>query len=381
MLKSLEGKTILQIVPSLDVGGPERSTLDIAASIVRAGGRAFVISAGGRMVDELEKSGATHFSWDAGSKDPRVMWKNNSLLKDFVRMEHVNLVHVRSRAPAWPAYFATRESKVPLVTTMHASYRTIFPWIKFYNSIMTKGERVIAISRSMASYIEKNYTVPPQRISVIPRGIDLSVYSRDQVSEERKEALKTSIMLPKDKPFILFPGRLMKAKGQALALEALAKVKEPFFCLIVGPDHEHASYREQLKQLSQNLFLQSKVSFLNHVDLPAAYALADLVITPSQVPEAFGRVSAETQAMGVPVIASNLGSISETVKDKETGWLVPPGDVDALADTIRHALSLSKEQRASMGEKATAHAKASFDMQRMCSTTLAVYAELLQKAA
>ncbi|MDX1923068.1 MAG: glycosyltransferase family 4 protein [Alphaproteobacteria bacterium] len=378
MLKSLEGKTILQIVPSLDVGGPERSTLDVAAAIVRAGGRAFVISAGGRMVDELEKSGATHFSWEAGSKDPRIIWKNHSLLKDFVRMERVNLVHVRSRAPAWSAYLATRQSNVPMVTTMHSSYDTPFPWEKFYNSIMTKGERTITLSRAMASYVEKNYNVPPERITVIPRGIDLNTYNRDNVSEERKEKLAQQILLPEGVPFILFPGRLMKAKGQEIALQALAKIQEPFFCLIVGPDHEHVGYREHLKAMKQKLFLQDKVTFLDHVDLPAAYMHANVVLCPSQIPEAFGRVAAEAQAMGMPVIASNLGAMSETILDGQTGWLVEPGNVDELADAIRNALQLSHSNRLAMAEKAIMHARANFNMERMCATTLAVYAELLK---
>lgn len=378
MLTSLEGKTILQIVPSLDVGGPERSTLDVAAAIVRAGGRAFVISAGGRMVDELEKSGAVHFSWEAASKDPRIIWKNHTLLKDFVSIERVNLVHVRSRAPAWSAYLATRESKVPMVTTMHSSYQTPWPWEKFYNSIMTKGERTICISRTMANYVEQHYNLPAQRITVIPRGIDLSVYNRDHVSKERMDKFAASIYLPQGKPFILFPGRLMKTKGQELALQALAKINEPFFCLIVGPDHEHTGYREHLKTMKQKLFLQDKVSFLDHVDLPAAYMLADVVLSPSQMPEAFGRVCAEAQAMGMPIIATNLGATPETVLDGETGWLVPPGDVDALAGAIRTALAQTPAQRLAMSEKAILHARANFNMERMCDTTLAVYAELLK---
>lgn len=378
MLKSLEGKTILQIVPSLDVGGAERSTLDVAAAIVKAGGRAFVISAGGRMVNELEKSGAVHFSWEAASKDPRIIWKNHILLKDFVEIERVNLVHVRSRAPAWSAYLATRKSKVPMVTTMHSSYNTKLPWEKFYNSIMTKGERTIAISRSMADDIEKNYNIPPQRITVIPRGIDLDVYNRDNVSQERMDQFAQSIFLPKDRPFIIFPGRLMKAKGQELALQALAKINEPFFCLIVGPDHEHLGYREHLKSMKQKLFLQDKVTFLDHVDLPAAYMHANMVLSPSQIPEAFGRVCAEAQAMGIPVIATDLGATRETILDGETGWLIEKGNVDELADAIRNALALSHSNRVAMTEKSILHARKNFNMERMCDMTLAVYSELLK---
>jgi len=378
MLKSLEGKTILQIVPSLDVGGAERSTLDVAGAIVRAGGRAFVISAGGRMVNELEKSGAVHFSWEAASKDPRIIWKNHSLLKDFIELERVNMVHVRSRAPAWSAYLATRKSKVPMVTTMHSSYQSNLPWEKFYNSIMTRGERLITISRSMADYVEKQYDVPPQRITVIPRGVDLTVYCRDSVSNERMDKFAASVFLPKDRPFIIFPGRLMKAKGQELAMQALAKITEPYFCLIVGPDHEHIGYREHLKHMKLKLNLQDKVTFLDHVDLPAAYMHANLVLSPSQIPESFGRVCAEAQAMGQPVIATDLGATRETILDGETGWLVPVGDVDALADAIRNALALSHSNRIAMMEKAIMHARAHFNMERMCAMTLAVYAELLQ---
>jgi glycosyltransferase involved in cell wall biosynthesis len=243
---------------------------------------------------------------------------------------------------------------------------------------MTKGERVITISRSMAEYVQKAYDVPPQQITVIPRGIDLNVYNRDNVSQERMDKFAASVLLPKDRPFILFPGRLMKAKGQELALQALAKIKEPFFCLIVGPDHEHIGYREHLKVMKQKLYLQDKVTFLDHVDLPAAYMHANLVLCPSQIPEAFGRVCAEAQAMGMPVIATDLGATKETVLNGETGWLVPPGDADALADAISNALALSHSQRIAMSERAILHARANFNMERMCATTLAVYAELLK---
>ena len=380
MLSKLpKGSTILQIVPSLEVGGPERSTLDVAAAIVKAGHRAFVISAGGRMVEELERSGARHFSWEADSKNPLVLWKNHQLLKDFIREEKVDLVHVRSRAPAWSAYLATRALGVPLVTTFHATYKGVTPWKKFYNGVMARGDHIIAISQFIADEIRKDYGIAAKRITVIPRGIDLAIYNRDAVIEPRKDRFRDFVLLPANAPFLLMPARLMPIKGQELVLRALAKLSShPFFCLIVGPDQEHHGYHEHLVALSRKLDLQNKVSFLEHVDLPAAYALADLVLCPSQVAEGFGRVAAEAQAMGVPVIATTLGAMRETVLDGQTGWLVPPENSDALANAIVKSLAMSKEQRQRMAEKAVQHARANFDMQRMCDSTLAVYAGLLQ---
>ena len=370
--------TILQILPSLDVGGAERATVDVAAALAAAGHRALVISSGGPMVEQVVRSGAAHIAYDIGSKNPWVMWKNRQHLIDLVKAERIDLVHARSRAPAWSALLATRALEVPFVTTFHDAYRSNNAVKKFYNSVMSRGDRVIAISRFVADHIRTQYPAAQERIVLIQRGIDFSVFNRAEITVERVEKFRSIHQAPQNIPVLVMPARLSPAKGHELTLLALSRIGgRSFHCLIVGPDKGHVAYRARLLALTRRLNLQDKVRFIERADMPVAYASADLVLSPSQKQEGFGRVPVEAQAMGVPVIATALGATVETVLDGETGWLVPAGDVQALADAIALALSLSSEQRRIMAGKAIRHARANFDVNRMCAATLDLYAELL----
>ncbi len=369
---------VLQILPSLDVGGAERGALDVAAALVAAGHRAIVLSSGGSMVQSLLNSGAEHFQFNAGSKSPWTIWRNRNRLIDFIRAEKVDIVHARSRAPAWSAYFATRASGVPFVTTFHDAYRGDNAPKKFYNGVMARGDRVIAISQFVAEHILALYRIPQERIAVILRGIDFSVFDPAAISAERKEKFRIAHGAQPNVPLLVMPARLSHTKGHELTLRALSLLGgREFKCLIIGPDKGRAAYRERLLALTADLNLEGKVSFVERTDLPAAYAAADLVLAPSQKAEGFGRVPVESQAMGVPVIATKLGATSETVLDGKTGWLVPMGNVQALADAIIRGLSISPEQRRAMADTAIKHVRSQFDVKQMQAATLELYAELL----
>ncbi len=370
--------TVLQVVPSLEAGGAERATVDIAEALGKAGHHAFVISSGGRMVEELVKKGGKHFEWPVDSKNPLQILRNTYRLADFIRLNGVDIVHARSRAPAWSAFMAAHLARVPFVTTFHAAYKGTLPWKKWYNSVMAKSNRIIAISQFIAGHIRENYGVADDKITVIPRGIDFSVYDAAAITAERKQKFLDIVGASPSLPLVLMPGRLSPIKGQELVLHALAQTKHPCTLVIVGPDQGRTEYNRALHALAEELRLQ-KVRFLPVADLPAAYACASLVLSPSQVAEGFGRVPVEAQALGVPVIATALGATSETVVQGETGWLVPPGDAGALAAAIDTALGLPHEERAKIGAAGRDYVRGRFDMKDMCAATLAVYEELYQE--
>ncbi len=368
--------TVLQIIPRLDVGGAERGTIDVAAALVAAGHRALVMSAGGAMVEPLVRSGAEHFTADIGSKNPLNVWRNRRRLAEFIKSQAVNIVHARSRMPAWSAYFATRALRVPFVTTFHDAYRAGNPGKKLYNSVMARGDRVIAISRFIAEHIGTQYPAARARIAIIPRGIDFSVFDPAAVSAERREQFRAVHAIEPAAPLIILPARLSHTKGHELTVRALSRLAAPHYrCLFIGLGR--SGYRERLLALTRSLGLADRVSLVEQTDLVAAYACADLVLSPSQKAEGFGRVPVEAQAMGIPVIATALGATSETVLNGETGWLVPAGDAQALADATERVLSLAPEQRRILAENAMRHVRAHFDVKDMCAATLEVYADLM----
>ncbi len=371
---------VMQIVPALVTGGVERGTVETAAALVKAGFRAFVVSSGGPMAKEVENVGGVSLLLPVASKNPLKILVNAFRLARLVRRYRVDIIHVRSRAPAWSAWLAARMAGIPLVTTFHNAYGAASSFKRFYNSAMAKGDRVIAISDFVAGYALHTYRVFRDILRVVPRGVDIEVFDPQKVDLMRREALRRAWNLPDGKAVILMPGRLTRWKGQAVLLQALQKLKRrDFFCVIVGGG-KHASYGQEILQAIEQTGLKDNVGVYDTcADMPAAYMLADIVVVPSTRPEGFGRVVIEAQAMGVPVIASNHGGAKETVVPSQTGWLVPPGDADELARTIDLVLSQTPEHRQAMAESAQTHIRSRFTTEAMTSKTLEVYRELLKK--
>lgn len=371
--------TILQVLPSLIGGGAERGAIDVAAAIQRAGGRAIVASEGGPMVRELERAGVVHITLPLAPKNPVAIWRNKRRLIGLIRDERVDIVHARSRGPAWSAYRAARRVGIPFVTTFHAAYKGRSAIKMRYNSVMAKGDRVIAISHFIAQHIQENYGLDPARLRVIPRGIDLSKFSPDKVSAERKIKLVSQWAVPDDQPVILMPARFSRIKGHALLIEALGRIgRGDIRCVMAGDDGRKPEYRAELVKLIHTRNLDSVVRLVPQTnDMPAAYSLATVVVAPSTVPEGFGRVPVEAQAMGRPVIASDLGGFRETIVDGVTGLLVPVGDVEKLAAAIEAALAATSEELAGLAAEAVANVQRNFTRERMCADTLNVYRELL----
>ena len=375
----MKAPVIMQILPGLDTGGVEQGTLDVASALVTAGNCSIVVSSGGAMVREVERIGALHITVPVHSKNPIVMLKNANTLAYLIRAHGVDIIHARSRAPAWSARLAANRSKIPFMTTFHGTYNFNNPLKKSYNAIMTKGDRVIAISNFIGQHVRENYDTPHEKIRVISRGIDLDTFNPRVVSAERIVQLANSWRLNDHRPVIMLPGRLTRWKGQRVLIEAARILSRPDVrVLLVGEDQGRTRYRMEL----QNLIRQNGVEDRIHLtgpcrDMAAAYMLADVVVSPSTAPEAFGRVAAEALAMGRLVVASDHGGARETVEDGKTGWLVPPGNPDALARALSHTLDMANADRETHSKLAIKHIHENFSKQKMCSATLAVYDELL----
>jgi glycosyltransferase involved in cell wall biosynthesis len=371
--------TVLQVLPALVTGGVERGTVEIATALVKAGWRAVVASSGGVMARELEKAGAKHVTLPLASKNPFVIRRNIARLAELIEAEDVDLVHARSRAPAWSAYYATRRTNRFFVTTFHNVYGGESALKRLYNSVMAKGARVIAISRFVAEHAQRVYGVGLDRLRVIHRGVDLARFDPEAVHPSRFVALAKGWRLDDGKPVIMLPGRITRWKGHVELLEAVAKLdRRDVQVLFVGNEQQKPDFRLELEARVNTLGLGGMVHMVGDCrDMPAAYMLADVVVQPSIEPEGFGRIAVEAQAMGRPVIATDHGGARETIIPGETGWLVPPGDVAALAQAIEEALSLDGATRVALGRHTRAVMVEHFDNQLMGRSTLAVYSELL----
>lgn len=372
---------IMQIIPELGAGGAEQGCIDIAAEIVRAGARAVVVSNGGYRVPELLRVGATHVSLPIHSKNPVIMWRNIARLQKLIRKHKVNIVHARSRAPAWSALKACKGTDAHFITTCHAPYNISGEAKRLYNRSIAQGEIVIAISDFVAKYLMDNYAVDPARIRVIPRGIPIERFHPTAVTAERLISLSRELRIPEGANIIMMPGRLTRWKGHHILIEAIEKLeREDVFCLLIGADQGRTEYRKELEDTITAKNLGGKIRIVDHCnDMPAAYMLSTVVVSASTDPEGFGRVPVEAQAMGRPIVATDHGGAQETILRGQTGWLVPPGDSAALARAIDEALSLNPMQRAVLATRSMSHIAANFTREKMAEQTLGVYAELLKE--
>lgn len=376
------GLTVLQVIPELAAGGAERTTLEIAEAIKAAGGRALVVSEGGRLEEELAALGGELIRLPVKSKSPFVLRKNARLLADIIRQEAVDIVHARSRAPAWSALWAARRTDTPFVTTYHGAYGGRSAPKKLYNSVMARGDIVIANSDFIADHVRTTYRVSDERLVTIPRGVDTSLFDPKSINADKVKALREE--LSGGKPFVfILPGRLTSWKGQEVLINALSKLPESshshIAACLIGDAQGRSEYVDSLKERINTLGLDNLVKISGHYgDMPTLYAASDLVLAPSVRPEAFGRIAIEAGAMAKPVIVSDHGGQRETVHHEVTGWRVAPGDADELARALSDFLHLSPFERVAMGQAARDNVLANFTKTRLQTATLAVYDRLLK---
>ena len=371
--------TVLQVLPALETGGVERGTVEMVQAIVSAGGSALVASAGGRLVADVERAGGTHITIKLASKNPARIWRNAARLAFLIRAADVDIVHARSRAPAWSAWLACRRTGARFVTTWHGVYSENAPGKRRYNAVMARGERVIAISHFIAARLMARHHVDPRRLRIIPRGVDPAQFDPAAVSGTRIAKLAGEWRLPEGAPTIMLPARLTRWKGHAVMVEALARLERRDVCLVlVGADQGRAKFRKELIARAEALGVANRLRLVGHCDdMPAALMLADVVANPSIEPEPFGRTVIEAQAMGRPVVVTDQGGTAETVDHGVTGWRVPPGDVGALARTLDEMLALTPPEREALGARARASVCAHYTTEAMQKATLDVYRELL----
>jgi glycosyltransferase involved in cell wall biosynthesis len=367
---------VLQLLPALASGGVERGTIEIAEAIRDAGLRPLVASAGGALVAELEALGVRHVTLPLATKSPLAIWRNAATLAALVRRENVAILHARSRAPAWSALLAARRTGRAFVTTYHGTYNENLPGKRLYNSVMARGDRVIAISRFIADLLRARHGVPEGRIRLIPRGVDPRRFDPARVTPAEIRAQRSDWGVPEGEAAILLPGRLTRWKGQAVLVEALARLPGRPVALLAGGGRP--AYREELLALAGRHGVADRVRILGHVDrLDLALAAADLVVHASTDAEAFGRTVIEAQAMARPVIAADLGGPRETVEHGRTGWRVPPGDPAALAGVLAQVLAMPAARRDAVGQAAREAVLARYSTAAMQAATLDVYRELL----
>jgi glycosyltransferase involved in cell wall biosynthesis len=380
----MTGKTILQVAPELSAGGVERTVLEVTEAIIAAGGRALLASRGGRLEDEFAALGGELFPMDAKSKNPITLKLNQRKLEGLIAREGVSLVHARSRAPAWSAYWAAKAAGVPFVTTYHGAYSGKTRLKRAYNSVMAKGDLVIANSNWIAAHVRAEHGIAEDRIVTIPRGVDLAEFDPVAVTPSRIAAVRQRWGIADDpRVTLLLPGRLTEWKGQLVAIEALGLMSvqelKGLVLVLAGDPQGRAAYVTKLEDAILDYKLGGTVILAEHErDMPAACLAADIVLTPSIRPEAFGRVAVEASAMGRPVIVADHGGGRETVIEGETGARAEPGDPAALAGAIRAFLDVGASARAGMGKAGQAHVRAHFSKQGLQAATLNVYKRLLE---
>lgn len=347
--------TILQILPALEQGGVERGVIEIDNALVAQGWNSLVVSSGGRMEKELK---GKHLKLPMHSKNPLKILLNAHFLKFVIKQNNVDIVHARSRAPAWSAWLAAKNSRAKFVTTFHGTYGLGSDLKKKYNAVMTKGEKVIAVSEFIKKHILDNYQVDPTKIVTIPRGADLN--------EFRPDVTPVGLALPPGK-VVMLPGRITRWKGQHVFIEAMRGLDA--IGVIVG-DVENENYIKELEAtLPDNIIILPGTD-----DLAPVLANADIVVSASTKPEAFGRIAVEAQSMGKPVVATNIGGALETVIDGKTGIHVPPNDSQTMHSAIVKLLELAP----AMKHACIANA-ANFTTQKMCERTIDLYKSLLKQ--
>ena len=369
---------VLQVIPGLVSGGVERGTVEVGAALVAAGWKACVASSGGPLERDLARAGVVHINLPLASKNPLTIRRNAAALVDVIRRNKIDIVHARSRAPAWSAWRAAKKTRRRFVTTFHNVYGDSGRLKHWYNSVMARGDRVIAISDFVAAHAANDYGVGGDRLRTIPRGVDTKLFDPYRVTGQRVADLAAAWRIPDGFAVIMLPGRLTRWKGGLDLIEAIAKLgRHDVCCVLVGAE-QRSGFRRELENAIVKHDLIGQFRIIEDCrDIVAAYALSDVVVSASTDPEGFGRTIVEAQAMGRPVIATDHGGARETVIPGSTGWLVPPGDTTAMAAAIEHALRLEPEARDALARRARGHIAQNFTREAMCGRYIDVYEELL----
>ena len=378
-----DGPVIVQILPELVRGGVERGTIEMAEAIIAAGGKAVVVSNGGPMERHIVRCGAVHYRLPVNVKNPLKWASTRQRLGVILRDEGADIVHVRSRVPAWIALPIAKKMGLITVSTVHGRFHSSSTMKRIYNGKMLKTDHVIAISNYIKFLITRDYFGVEERLSVIHRGVDTNIFDASKVSQSRIIRFVNEIALPEDMPVVMLPARPSAWKGHEILLEALAHIKDvTFLCVFLGAADGRQPFIDRITKKGIELGLEGRFRLVSAVeDMPAALMVADVVVMPSVTPEPFGRVALEAQAMGRPMIAFDHGGASESILHEKTGWLAKPNDSKDLGNCIKAALALGVSRRRDLARNTRSHIITSFSTAKMCRDTIKIYARLLAKAA
>lgn len=380
---SITKPVIVQILPALNRGGVERGTVEVADAIVKNGWKSVVISNGGLLTSQLKRVGATVYEVPVHRKNPFLWGSARRQVKRILQQEGADIVHVRSRAPAWIALPAANSLGIATISTVHSKFAPANIFKKIYNGKMLKADRVIAISHFVENEIFTHYgkSGVAEKLSVIHRGVDLGMFDPKAVNQQRIIAEADRLGLPDDKSIIMLPARATSWKGHEILIQALAQLSDKdAILMLLGIEDGPPAYAEKLRTMAVRYGLGGRVRIgAGSRDMPAALMLADVVAMPSIKPEPFGRVAIEALAMGRPVVAFRHGGAVESIDEGRTGWLADPLSVDSLAEALQTALSLTPRKRRALAKDARQQMTDQFSKDMMCERTLAVYKSLLKK--
>lgn len=383
---------ILQIIPRLDGGGAEATTLEITKALTAAGGRSVVVSEGGKMADAIIAEGGEIIHAPVSSKNPIIMYQNINRLARIAEAQNIDILHARSRAPAWSSLWAAQKIGKPYLATYHSKVHDS-PKLKiFYNSVMTRGERVIANSAFTAARIRSVHKIAPEKIDIVPRGCDPEKFDPAHISQTDITEQSAAWGVQEGEFVILCPARLTRWKGQMVLLEAVARLTGNFRLVLTGNTFDktgaESRFAQELKARASEMGFTDRLVFAGHVaNMPLAYAVSDLAVLPSLDPEPFGRTAVEAQAATLPVIVSDAGGFRETVREDDassespvqrTGWRVPPGDVAALTARLQAVANLSREELSTIGQAARQWVMENFTTEKMCAQTLQIYQSVIR---
>ena len=380
-----KNKRILQIIPNMEIGGAERTVLEITSFLKDAEFSSLVLTSGGKLIGELEKENIEVIKLKIDKKNPYSIIKNFFLFIKIFREKKIDLVHVRSRAPAWSAIFAAKKIGIPALTTWHGHVSNSSFIKKIYNSIMLKGDAVIANSAYTAERISKIYNIDLNKIDIISRGVNVESFEGSKFSNKEISNMRKMWSVDDNKIIILFPARLTRWKGHLVTIEAINLLKkEKFFdhviFLFAGEKAGAENYIKKLNSIITKFKLQENIKLVERIEnMPLAYLASDIVLSPSIEPEPFGRIPIEAQAAGKTIIASDHGAVKDTIKNGNnfTGFKVKPNDPQALSIAIKQSITMDKKDLTKMHERAISNVKNNFSLENMCKKTLEVYKRLL----
>ena len=376
---------VLQVIPKLGYGGAEIGCYDLAHYLYENDCSSYIVTSGGTLTKYINRKKVKLIRLPVQSKNPILILLNAIILTIIILILNINIVHARSRAPAWSCLIATKITGRKFVTTFHGTFNFKSNIKKFYNSVMVRSNLIIAGSNFIFSHINENYSKylkPEKKFLVIFRGINTDYYDPKKIKEQDEVQLINKWKIDKEKKVIILPARITAWKGHEIFLEALNKLKinEPqkkFIAVILGSDQGRKIYKKRLIRLVEQYRLINDVIFIDNFELmPIAYKISDIVISSSIEPEAFGRVAVEAQAMEKPIIASNIGGSNETIIDEKTGFLYLSGNSDLLSQKLSHIFDLNDETLKSMGIEGRKNVMKKFNVEKMCFSTYSEYKKL-----